>query len=95
LTTGKSPVAIYFNDISPGPPESELRFRVIHFSEAINIDSDATFHILWSCSNPEIAKRRLNIWEIEILVDSRHDRSQKRRQPAIITKVHRIMIQLI
>ncbi|CAF1932561.1 unnamed protein product [Brassica napus] len=37
LTTGKAPLAMYFNDISPGLSESQLRFRVIHFWEAKNI----------------------------------------------------------
>ncbi|XP_033129833.1 uncharacterized protein LOC117126227 [Brassica rapa] len=37
VSTGKSPVAMYFNDISPGPHESELRFWLIHFWEARNI----------------------------------------------------------
>ncbi|KAF2533864.1 hypothetical protein F2Q70_00030786 [Brassica cretica] len=37
VSTGKSPVAMYFKDISPGPHESELRFRLIHFWEARNI----------------------------------------------------------
>ncbi|KAL0855660.1 hypothetical protein Bca101_060813 [Brassica carinata] len=37
LTTGKAPVAMYFNDISLGPSESQLRSRVIHFWEAKNI----------------------------------------------------------
>ncbi|WZZ04816.1 hypothetical protein YC2023_090737 [Brassica napus] len=37
LTTRKAPLAMYFNDISPGLSESQLRFRVIHFWEAKNI----------------------------------------------------------
>ncbi|CDY39704.1 BnaA04g07310D [Brassica napus] len=37
LTTGKAPLAMYFNDISRGLSESQLRFRVIHFWEAKNI----------------------------------------------------------
>ncbi|KAG2306409.1 hypothetical protein Bca4012_016985 [Brassica carinata] len=37
FTTGKAPVFMYFNDISLGPYESQLRFRVIHFWEAKNI----------------------------------------------------------
>ncbi|KAG2242267.1 hypothetical protein Bca4012_012544 [Brassica carinata] len=37
LTIGKAPVAMYFNDISPGPSESQLRVRVVHFWEVRNI----------------------------------------------------------
>ncbi|KAL0773328.1 hypothetical protein Bca101_038479 [Brassica carinata] len=37
LTTRKAPLTMYFNDISPGLSESQLRFRVIHFWEAKNI----------------------------------------------------------
>ncbi|KAG5398258.1 hypothetical protein IGI04_020072 [Brassica rapa subsp. trilocularis] len=42
LATGKSPVAMYFNDISPGLSESQLRFRLIHFWEAKNIAKGGT-----------------------------------------------------
>ncbi|KAL0898572.1 hypothetical protein Bca101_082533 [Brassica carinata] len=37
VSTGKSPVVMYFRDISQGPHESELWFRLIHFWEARNI----------------------------------------------------------
>ncbi|KAH0855053.1 hypothetical protein HID58_020533, partial [Brassica napus] len=37
VSTGKSPVVMYFKDISPGPHESKIRFRLIHFWEARNI----------------------------------------------------------
>ncbi|CAN6981731.1 unnamed protein product [Brassica rapa subsp. trilocularis] len=40
---GKSTVAAYFNDISPGPAESEFRFRVIRFWEARNIAKAGAF----------------------------------------------------
>ncbi|KAG2305337.1 hypothetical protein Bca52824_033988 [Brassica carinata] len=43
LTTGKSPAAMFFNDISPGRSESQLRFRVIHSWEAKNIAKAGTF----------------------------------------------------
>ncbi|KAF3577926.1 hypothetical protein DY000_02032267 [Brassica cretica] len=42
LATGKSPVAMYFNDISPGLSESQLRFRLIHFWEAKKIAKGGT-----------------------------------------------------
>ncbi|XP_048623286.1 uncharacterized protein LOC111198155 isoform X2 [Brassica napus] len=42
LATGKSSVAMYFNDISPGLSESQLRFRLIHFWEAKNIAKGGT-----------------------------------------------------
>ncbi|KAH0909620.1 hypothetical protein HID58_012255, partial [Brassica napus] len=39
LTTGISPVAVYFNDISPRPDESQLRFQVIHpFSRLLRLN---------------------------------------------------------
>ncbi|CAN7001803.1 unnamed protein product [Brassica oleracea var. botrytis] len=34
---------MYFNDISPGPSELQLRFRLIHFREAKNIAKDGAF----------------------------------------------------
>ncbi|KAG2308289.1 hypothetical protein Bca52824_028037 [Brassica carinata] len=34
---------MYFNDISLGPSESQLRFRVIHFWEARNIAKAGAF----------------------------------------------------
>ncbi|KAF8089791.1 hypothetical protein N665_0497s0031 [Sinapis alba] len=37
LSTGKSPVAMYFKDISPGAHESGLRFWLIHLWEARNM----------------------------------------------------------
>ena len=43
LTTGKAFVAMYFNDISPGRSESQLRFRLIHFWEARNIAKARAF----------------------------------------------------
>ncbi|CAN6847223.1 unnamed protein product [Brassica oleracea] len=43
LSTGKSPVAMYFNDISRGPSELQLRFRLIHFWEAKNIAKAGAF----------------------------------------------------
>lgn len=43
LATGKSPAAMYFNDISPGPSKSQLRFRLIHFWEAENIAKAGAF----------------------------------------------------
>ncbi|KAF8061882.1 hypothetical protein N665_1205s0005 [Sinapis alba] len=43
LSTGRSPVAFYFNDASQGPAKSELRFRLIHFWEAKNIAKGGTF----------------------------------------------------
>ncbi|KAH0852529.1 hypothetical protein HID58_093912, partial [Brassica napus] len=43
LTTGKASVAMYFNDISPGRSESQLRFRLIHFWEARNIAKARAF----------------------------------------------------
>ncbi|KAH0859704.1 hypothetical protein HID58_087965, partial [Brassica napus] len=39
----KSPVAVYFSDVSPRPAESELPFRLVHFWEAINIAKGGTF----------------------------------------------------
>ncbi|KAL0710763.1 hypothetical protein Bca4012_017741 [Brassica carinata] len=43
LTTGKSPVAVYFNDIPPEPSESQLQFGIkrpfsfgIHRSRDLN-----------------------------------------------------------
>ncbi|KAF8101846.1 hypothetical protein N665_0201s0159 [Sinapis alba] len=43
LTTGKAPLAMFFNDISPGRSESLLRFRLIHFWEAKNIAKGGFF----------------------------------------------------
>ncbi|KAF8114174.1 hypothetical protein N665_0040s0029 [Sinapis alba] len=37
VITGKAPLAMFFNDISPGRSESLLCFRAIHFWEAKNI----------------------------------------------------------
>ncbi|KAF8110943.1 hypothetical protein N665_0077s0006 [Sinapis alba] len=37
VRTGKAPLAMFCNDISPGRSESLLRFRLIHFWEAKNI----------------------------------------------------------
>nr|VDD09472.1 unnamed protein product [Brassica oleracea] len=34
---------MYFNDISPGPSKSQLRFRLIHFWEAENIAKAGAF----------------------------------------------------
>ncbi|KAH0892160.1 hypothetical protein HID58_054589 [Brassica napus] len=36
ISSAKSHVGMLFKDISPGPHESELRFRLIHFWEARN-----------------------------------------------------------
>ncbi|KAF8100670.1 hypothetical protein N665_0218s0008 [Sinapis alba] len=41
--TGKAPVAMFFNDITPGRSESLLRFRVIHFWEAKNLAKGGAF----------------------------------------------------
>ncbi|KAF8068495.1 hypothetical protein N665_1148s0012 [Sinapis alba] len=43
LSTGKSPVAVFFKDISGGPSQAELRFRLIHFWEARNIAKCGAF----------------------------------------------------
>ncbi|KAF8112024.1 hypothetical protein N665_0069s0050 [Sinapis alba] len=43
LRSGKAPVAVFFNDITPGRSESLLRFRLIHFWEAKNLAKGGAF----------------------------------------------------
>ncbi|KAF8100734.1 hypothetical protein N665_0218s0072 [Sinapis alba] len=43
VNTGKVPVAMFFNDVSQGRSESQLRFRLIHFWEAKNIAKGGLF----------------------------------------------------
>ncbi|KAF8103627.1 hypothetical protein N665_0187s0028 [Sinapis alba] len=43
VNTGNSPVAMFFNDVSQGRSESQLRFQLIHFWEAKNIAKGGLF----------------------------------------------------
>ncbi|CDY17499.1 BnaC03g65640D [Brassica napus] len=54
LTTGKAPLAMYFNDISPGLSEAPAHRRTG--------DCDARIHFLFSCSNiPASSESRSNL----------------------------------
>ncbi|CAN7127250.1 unnamed protein product, partial [Brassica rapa subsp. narinosa] len=68
---------MYFNDISPGLSESQLRFRLIHFWEAKNIAKGGTLIGVGmglpnsTASNLEAIGDRLGKLELSDAVDGR------------------------
>ncbi|KAF3524472.1 hypothetical protein F2Q69_00048947 [Brassica cretica] len=64
-STGKAAMAQFFNNVSPGFSELELRFRLIHLWEARNTAKGAWFNKLKSYGYGYYWSRRLH--QIELM----------------------------
>ncbi|CDY45309.1 BnaA03g52820D [Brassica napus] len=65
LTTGKSPVAVYFNKISPGPAESQLRFR----NKVGQVCDTENGTVRCRCENSAMLSERKNVNLPGVVVD--------------------------